>query len=38
MQKWFAVGEALAHIDYLLETGDILSEELNGLHFYRPRS
>lgn len=38
MQKWFAVGEALAHIDYLLETGDILSEELNGLHLYRPRS
>jgi hypothetical protein len=38
IQKWFAVGEALAHIDYLLEAGDILREKSNGLHLYRPRN
>ena len=37
MQKWFAVGEALAHIDYLLDVGNILSEKLGGLKLYRPK-
>ncbi len=33
-QKWFAVGEALAHIDYLLEDGRIISQTKDGLRFY----
>lgn len=33
-QKWFAVGEALAHIDNLLAAGRIFAEEKNGMRFY----
>ncbi len=35
-QKWFAVGECLAHLDYLMYTGDIREEVDNGLLRYYP--
>jgi glyoxylase-like metal-dependent hydrolase (beta-lactamase superfamily II) len=35
IQKWFAVGEALSHLDYLRLRGRITREERNGLHYYR---
>ncbi|MDR1194505.1 MAG: MBL fold metallo-hydrolase [Peptococcaceae bacterium] len=33
-QKWFAVGEALAHLDYLRAAGDIRQEIRDGLTAY----
>ena len=35
-QKWFAMGEALAHLDLLKEEGRIIREEKNGVFFYSP--
>jgi glyoxylase-like metal-dependent hydrolase (beta-lactamase superfamily II) len=37
IQKWFAVGEALAHIDYLAAAGDIVREEQDGVRYYHPK-
>lgn len=34
IQKWFAVGEALAHIDYLLANGDIIKKDKDGSRHY----
>jgi glyoxylase-like metal-dependent hydrolase (beta-lactamase superfamily II) len=36
-QRWFAFGEALAHLDYLLETGDLVREEKDGVRHYTVR-
>ena len=36
-QKWFAVGEALAHIDYLLADGDIVREDRDGVRHYHSK-
>lgn len=36
VQKWFAMGEALAHLDYLVLRGKILRDENFGLHRYYP--
>ena len=33
-QKWFAVGEILAHLRYLENTGEILRYEEGGLNRY----
>lgn len=33
-QKWFAVGETIAHIDYLMAEGKIYKENKNGLNLY----
>lgn len=33
-QKWFAVGEALAHINYLLKFGKVKKELINGVYRY----
>lgn len=35
IQKWFAVGEALAHIDFLLSEGEITLEEKDGIKRYQ---
>lgn len=34
IQKWFAVGEALAHIDYLLAAGEISREVKDNIRYY----
>lgn len=34
MQKWFATGEAIAHLNYLEEKGNIKSKEKNGKIFF----
>ncbi len=34
IQKWFAIGEALAHIDYLLQRSQIKSVQTHGLKRY----
>ncbi len=36
-QKWFAIGETLAHLDYLRGIGAITREEQDGLFVYRLR-
>ena len=33
-QKWFAYGEALAHLDYLVNHGRVRREIKNGLRAY----
>lgn len=33
-QKWFAVGEAIAHLDYLLEEGRVKRSLTGGVHRY----
>ena len=33
-QKWFAVGETIAHIDYLENQGRILKTEKDGYFVY----
>ena len=33
-QKWFAVGETIAHLDYLLAEGKIRREEKDGIKYY----
>jgi glyoxylase-like metal-dependent hydrolase (beta-lactamase superfamily II) len=33
-QKWFAVGEASAHLDYLVQAGKISKTEKNNVHIY----
>lgn len=35
-QKWFAVGEAVSHLDYLIETGAITRQTVGGVHTYLP--
>lgn len=35
IQKWFAVGEALAHLDYLCANGRLTRVEDHGLHRYQ---
>lgn len=35
-QKWFAMGETLAHIEYLLHHGQLRREEQGGLFRYYP--
>lgn len=35
-QKWFAVGEGLSHIDYLVAEGTIIRQEIKGFHYYYP--
>ena len=37
IQKWFAVGEALAHLEYLMAEGRILRREEQGIHYYDPK-
>ena len=34
-QKWFAVGECIAHLDHLTETGRIVSHVQDGIILYR---
>ncbi len=34
-QKWFAVGEALSHLDHLRQTGRVIREVAGNRHFYR---
>lgn len=34
-QKWFATGEAVAHLQYLYFCGKISREERNGIYYYR---
>ncbi len=34
-QKWFATGEAIAHLQYLFHSGVVLREEHNGIYRYR---
>jgi hypothetical protein len=34
-QKWFAVCEALSHIDYLIHEGRVGMEEHDGVEYYR---
>jgi glyoxylase-like metal-dependent hydrolase (beta-lactamase superfamily II) len=36
-QKWFATGETLAHLDYLLHKKLIVKVEKDGCYFYRIR-
>lgn len=36
IQKWFAVGEALAHLDYLCKQGRVARVEDQGIHRYMP--
>lgn len=36
IQKWFAVGEALAHLDYLCAQHRVVKQEDGGVHRYRP--
>ncbi len=36
-QKWFATGEAISHLQYLFNKGEILREERNGIYYYRNR-
>lgn len=36
-QKWFAVGECLAHLDYLMNENEIIREMNNGVWRYYPR-
>ena len=33
-QKWFAVGETIAHLDYLLAEGKIQRREKDGINRY----
>ncbi|MGB5824158.1 MAG: MBL fold metallo-hydrolase [Proteocatella sp.] len=33
-QKWFAMGETMSHLDYLLNTGTIYKENTNGIFVY----
>lgn len=33
-QKWFAMGETLSHVEYLLHHGRLEQEEKNGLYIY----
>ena len=35
-QKWFAMGEALAHLDLLIAEGRIQREEKDGVFVYSP--
>ena len=37
-QKWFAVGEALSHLDYLVVRGRLLYREAEGIRRYFPAS
>lgn len=34
-QKWFAVGETIAHLDYLMEAGDIQKSQQSGFYRYQ---
>lgn len=36
-QKWFAMGEALAHLDLLIDEGRIVREEKDGVYVYRAK-
>lgn len=36
-QKWFAVGETIAHLDYLRAENKIYKEDKNGINLYYPR-
>jgi glyoxylase-like metal-dependent hydrolase (beta-lactamase superfamily II) len=38
IQKWFAVGEALSHLDYLLSLGKVERREENGINRYHSLS
>jgi len=36
-QKWFALGETIAHLDYLVVRGSVLRKETEtGIHYYLP--
>ena len=36
-QKWFALGETIAHLDYLVVRGSVLRRETeSGIHYYLP--
>lgn len=35
-QKWFAVGETIAHLDYLIAKGQIARQEKSGIYRYVP--
>jgi hypothetical protein len=37
-QKWFAVGEANAHIEYLINEGKLKSDFRDGKFFFKPVS
>ncbi|NLD20614.1 MAG: MBL fold metallo-hydrolase [Clostridiales bacterium] len=34
-QKWFAAGEAVAHLQFMHSRGDVLREERDGVYYYR---
>ena len=34
MQKWFATGEAIAHLHYLKEQGTVTAEEQDGVTLF----
>ena len=34
-QKWFAMGEAAAHLDYLIMQGRVVRTKVNGISHYR---
>jgi hypothetical protein len=36
-QKWFAVGEAMAHLDHLIVLGEVLRTTDGKLYFYQLR-
>ncbi len=33
-QKWFAVGETIAHLDYLIDEHSVQRQEKDGIHYY----
>jgi hypothetical protein len=33
-QKWFAVGEAMAHLDHLIAQGRVVRTFADGLYYY----
>jgi hypothetical protein len=37
-QRWFAVGEALSHLNYLIDQGKVQKIEKGGVHIYFPDS
>lgn len=38
IQKWFAVGEALSHLDYLCSQGRVERATEQGVHRYYPKN
>ena len=36
-QKWFATGEAISHLQYLMYAGRVIREERDGIWHYRKK-